>query len=188
MKKTIHIVFLMTFFLAMSACGKEADISDTGGMVTSLHAEYPVYDTAQELVDKADLIFSGIVESVSYEMLDVRTESGSDTLTGISETQDIPYTIYEIKLTKIYKGNTEGDIIHIKQPGGEFDGNTYMIDGATAIHQGETYLFLTETYESSYPSLLNATQAAYDMNAGEMLSEEENKAITLSQILEVLEQ
>lgn len=188
MKKTIHVVLLMSFFLAISACGEKTDISDNENMVTSLHAEYPAYDTAQELVDTADLIFSGTVERVSYEMLDVRTEAGSDTLTGISETQNIPYTIYEIKLTEIYKGNTEGDMIYIKQPGGEFDGNKYVIDGATAIHQGETYLFLAETYENSYPSLLNATQAAYDMNAGEMLNEDENETITLSQILEILKQ
>ena len=139
-------------------------------------------------MESADLVFGGTVENITYETMDVRTESGVDSLTGLSESQGMPYTLYEIKVTEIYKGSVEGDTIIVKCLGGEVDGNIYVLDETSTISMGETYLFLTETYENSYPSLLNATQASYDMNAPESINEENNDTITLSQILEVLGQ
>ena len=149
-------------------------------------ADYPFYATAQELVEAADLIFSGSVESVTCEVLDVRTESGTDSLTGSSEAQGILYTLYEINVSEVYKGTFEGDTLTVKCPGGEVDGSLHMSDGTSTISQGGTYLFLTATYENTYPSLLNADQACYDMNVPENVNEENNGAITLSQILEAL--
>ena len=188
MKKTFCAILLMVTCLMMGACGKEANEAKNEGITTSIHAEYPVYDTAQDLVGAADLVFSGSIENVTYETLNARTESGTDSLTGLSEAQGIPYTLYEIKVAEVYKGTVEGDTVIVKIPGGELDGNMYVLDEASTISMGETYLFLTETYENSYPSLLNATQASYDMNAPESINEESNGAITLSQILEILEQ
>lgn len=188
MKKTFCVLLLMVICLIMGACGKEASETKNEGIAISVHADYPVYDTAQDLVGEADLVFSGYVENVTYETLDVRIESGADSLTGLSETQGMPYTLYEIKVVEVYKGSVEGDTVIVKRPGGEVDGNMYVLDGASTILMGETYLFLTETYENSYPSLLNATQASYNMNAPESMNEENNGSITLSQILELLEQ
>lgn len=188
MKKAFFSCLLLVVCLSLGACGKETSEAKNEGMVTSIHADYPVYDTAQELVESADLVFGGTVENITYETMDVRTESGVDSLTGLSESQGMPYTLYEIKVTEIYKGSVEGDTIIVKCLGGEVDGNIYVLDETSTISMGETYLFLTETYENSYPSLLNATQASYDMNAPESLNEENNDTITLSQILEVLGQ
>ena len=90
-------------------------------------------------------------------------------------------------IVKVYKGNEELKTITIKRPGGQYDGREYNLEDATVISQGETYLFLAKTFANSYPSLLNVSQASYDLNGQEKLSIEEN-TITLSQILEVLEQ
>ena len=188
MKKTFCTIVLMVICLMIGACGKEAGETKNEGITTSIHADYPVYDTAQDLVRAADLVFSGSVENVTYETLNTGTESGTDSVTGLSEAQGIPYTLYKIKVDEVYKGTVEGDTVIVKIPGGELDGNRYVLDEASTISKGETYLFLTETYENSYPSLLNATQASYDMNAPESVKEEDNGAITLSQILEALEQ
>lgn len=170
----------------------EADETNKDGetkseeIATQNSADYPFYATAQELVEAADLIFSGSVESVTYEVLDVRTESGTDSLTGSSEAQGILYTLYEIKVSEVYKGTFEGDTLTVKCPGGEVDGSLHISNGTSTISQRGTYLFLTATYENTYPSLLNADQACYDMNLPEAVNEENNGAITLSQILEAL--
>ena len=120
-------------------------------------------------------------------MLDVRSEKDTDSQTGLSDSTGIPYTLYEIKIKKIYKGNVEGDTITIKRPGGQVDSNEYVLEDATAILEGETYLFLAEQYENTYPSLLNASQASYNLNGLDEYSAEGND-ITLSQIMEVLEE
>lgn len=213
MKKTIWTVLLLTGCLMMGACGRETneagrtnetdrtsgagetneagemnkdDKTKSEGITIQNSADYPFYTTAQELVEAADLIFCGSVENVTYEMLDVRTESGTESLNGPSEAQGIPYTLYEIKVSEVYKGTFEGDTLTVKCPGGEGDGSLHISDGVSAISQGGTYLFLTATYVNTYPSLLNADQACYDMNLLEKVDEENNGAITLSQILEVL--
>lgn len=184
MKKTICTALIVSVIFSLTACQKDSKQSKDEGTVTAIHVDYPAYETAQEIVDSADLLFSGTVEKISYEMLNVRTETENDSLTGSSETQDIPYTIYEITVADVYKGSVEGNTISIKQPGGVFDGDQYVIDGAVSIEQGETYLFLTATYEDSYPSLLNVTQALYDLKEPEL----SHDGITLSQILDIVGQ
>ena len=187
MKKNFWRVLLLTVCLMMGACSREtneaggtneADQTKSEEITIQNSADYPFYATAQELVEAADLIFSGSVESVTYEMLDVRTETGTDSLNGSSEAQGIPYTLYEINVSEVYKGTVDEDTLTVKCPGGEGDTLT--------ISQGGTYLFLTTTYENTYPSLLNADQACYDLNEPEEVNEENDGAITLSQILEVL--
>ena len=213
MKKTFWTMLLLTGCLMMGACGRETNeaggtneahrtngaggtnetgemnkVDETKSEVITIQnsADYPFYATAQELVEAADLIFSGSVESVTYEVLDVRTESGTDSLTGLSEAQGTLYTLYEIKVSEVYKGTFEENTLTVKCPGGEGDGSLHISEGVPAISQGGIYLFLTATYENTYPSLLNADQACYDMNVPENVNEEDNGAITLSQILEVL--
>lgn len=189
MKKTLTSILLAGITLTLVACGSPADSAEnTGnaGAVTVIHAEYPYYDSANDLVNSADFIFSGTVEGISCEILDVRTEPDTDSAAGPSSSSGIPYTIYEIKVDTVYKGTAEEDTVSIKVPGGEMDGNQYIIENAPAISLGETCLFLTETYEHTYPSLLNVTQATYDLNAPEAYEENAGE-ITLSQILEILE-
>lgn len=49
-------------------------------------------------------------------------------------------------------------------------------------------MFITQTYENAYPSLLNVTQASFDMSKPEVLnSEQGNARITLSEVLEYLD-
>lgn len=147
--------------------------------------DYPMYDTAQNLVDAADLVFTGKVENIRYEMLDIKMESGPDSMTGLEEASKVPYTIFEIKVSNIYKGNTTDETIYLKRPGGNFDTIVYELEGATPINQGEEYLFVAQTFENFYPSLVNVDQAVYDLNAPAVLSED--NTITLSQILLLFE-
>lgn len=186
-KRHLIMFLLVALSLILCACGNKDSVAINDGLVTSIHAEYPIYDTAKEIVDSAELIFSGTVKNISYTVLDVRTQKGIDSSTGLNESTGIPYSLYEIEIQKVYKGNEESKTITIKRPGGQYDGREYNLEDATLISQGESYLFLAKTFANSYPSLLNVSQASYDLNGQEKLSIEEN-TITLSQILEVLEQ
>lgn len=177
-KKMILICILSVFTILLSACGKENSYTMTG--------DYIVYDTAESLVDASDLVFSGKVINISYEMLDVRTESGVDSMTGLEETEPVPYTLYEIEIMEEYKGEYESNSIILKRPGGIFDGATYELADATEILLNEQYLFLAAEFANSYPSLLNATQASYNLNAPSTINNEGN--ITLAQILEVFKE
>ena len=108
--------------------------------------------------------------------------------TGLVEATEIPYTIFDISIEKVYKGNVESSSISIKRPGGKIDGQFFVVEGASTIEVGETYLFITQTYENAYPSLLNVTQASFDMSKPEVLnSEQGNARITLSEVLEYLD-
>ena len=67
------------------------------------------------------------------------------------------------------------------------DGQVFVVEDASTIEVGETYLFITQTYENTYPSLLNVTQASFDMNKPEVSNNgQENEGITLSEVLEYL--
>lgn len=175
MRKVLSIAYIIVVSLMMGACGK---------ITTQISADYPVYDEAQALVDTADLIFSGNVLSTSSELIDVRPEEERK---SSDEKQELPYTIYEIQVGEVYKGNVAGDTIHIKVLGGEVGDTEYVPADTANILVGETYLFLTKTYTDTYPSLLNTHQGSFHMNAPEVVDETEEGVITLSDILEVLE-
>ncbi len=186
MKKSFRIAILVIAGCVFGACGKNATESENEKMITMIYAEYPSYDTAQELVDEADLVFSGTIESVSYEMLDVRAESEKDSVTDLDQSYRIPYTIYKVKVDSIYKGSSEESDISIKCPGGEADDNQYIVEGVVTLQEGERYLLLAKIFENTYPSLLNAAQSAYNMNEPNVLNGEDS-GITLSDILDILQ-
>lgn len=177
-KKCFLFWILSILASLLSACG--------GRKTYTMAGDYLVYDTAKALVDASDVIFSGKVMNIRYEMLDVRTEPGVDSMTASEETERLPYTLYEIEIMETYKGEYESNRIVLKRPGGIFDDATYKVADATEILQNEQYLFLAEEFSDSYPSLLNPTQASYHLNEAGISSNEE--AITLNQILELLEE
>lgn len=177
MKKIKFIIIGIMLILAglLSACGRTKSYTIMG--------DYMVYDTAESLVEASDFVFSGTVVNISYEMLDVRTEQGVDSMTGLAETEPLPYTLYEIEITEKYKGTYDTDHIILKRPGGVFDDATYKVADATEILSNESYLFVAAEFPNSYPSLLNATQASYNLNKPDVASNE--NTITVSQILEI---
>lgn len=188
MKKRAFILASILFSLVvMSACNSNSNTAANENEVTVIQAEYPVYDTAEEIVNASDLVFSGTVTEINYESLNVNSETGADPETGLVETSEIPYTIFDISIEQVYKGNEESNSISIKRPGGKMDGQVFVVEDASAIEVGETYLFITQTYENTYPSLLNVTQASFDMNNPEAVNNgQENEGITLSEVLEYL--
>ena len=186
MKKRAFILAGIVFSLVvLSSCIISAIANQNNVII--MQGEYPVYDTAEEIVSASDLVFSGTVTEIKYESLNVKSENGADSKTGLAETSEVPYTIFVINIEQVYKGSVDSDSISIKRPGGKMDGYEYVLEDASAIDIGETYLFITETYENSYPSLLNVTQASFNMSDSETTNiSQEYTGITLSEVLEYL--
>lgn len=184
MKKIPVLLSILLLSIIISACRSNRITEKEQSETNIINAEYPVYNSAEELINSSNLVFSGTVSNITYQNLNMKSESGADSETGRTETSEIPYTIFQIKIDQVYKGNVDSDTISIKRLGGEVDGNTFLLEDAKTIETGESYLFITETYENSYPSLLNASQASYNLNTPETLNNEEE--ISLSEIMEYL--
>jgi len=148
---------------------KEAETKEKPQYTSILKAQYPYYETAEEIVDKADLVFSGTVENSSC-IFD----------------NDMAYTVYEIKLEKMYKGDVQEDTVYLRCMGGIWGDTEYILEDAPEILIGEKYLFLAATFENAYPTLLNLDQSIYHLDEADT-GTLENGNITLSQILETLE-
>ena len=168
MKNKYLICFLLFLCLILTACSK--NITNTGNpasddTTTSTSADYPQYESAKELVEASDLVFSGTVTEIKYEMLDVRTESEKDSSTGLTDSsENLPYTIYVIKIETLYKGSSDSDKISIKVLGDANNDESFVSDGSPSLTVGNRYLFTTVTFANSYPSLLNLSQSTYQLD------------------------
>ena len=94
------MIALMTVTLRLKTCAQQPEENITGPynvIVQFIHVESPVYETGQELMDAADLIFCGTVENIFFEAL----EENVDTRFRF-ENELYPITGYEIKISKTY--------------------------------------------------------------------------------------
>lgn len=161
----------------------QVDDSKEETSVTVLQVDYPQYNTAEELVESSDLVFTGTVKNIEYQMIDVSTGEGSDEDTGFVDNEEIPCTLYTIDVDKICKGSVDSSTIIVKRAGGNFGDEEYVVENASEISKGKNYLFVTKIYEDTYPSLLNADQSSYDMDVPQTAMEGEE--IMLSDILKL---
>lgn len=88
-----------------------------------ISADYPVYDSLESLVDKADTIIKGKVIGYKYRDLNITQENQSEgeqlNPGGKKGTSVSPYTVFTVKIEKAYKGTVkEEDTIEMKIPGG----------------------------------------------------------------------
>ncbi len=183
MKKITRFIIILIFAAAIGTnCTlNQINSNPKETIVEAIHVYYPHYDTAEDLINHADLIFYGTVKNISCEMLDIRTTKGSD-----NETDKMPYTLYTMHIEKLFQGNTDGEEITIKVPGGIFGNVEYRLEDKPDISTGSTYLFLAQSYENTYPSLLNVTQSVYDINTLQTYNNTITQEISLTDILAIL--
>ena len=186
MKKIIAGLLIAVLAIAGIGIGYKINQADASGeekSVTVLQADYPQYNTAEELVESSNLVFTGTVKNIEYQMIDVGTGEGPDEDTGFVDNEEIPYTLYTIDVDKVYKGSIDSSSIIVKRAGGSFGDEEYVVENASEISKGKNYLFVTKIYEDTYPSLLNADQSSYDMDVPQTAMEGEE--IMLSDILKL---
>ena len=150
MKKNVVVLTLILIAGFGAACANavtsEKDENSREEIVI-IQADYPFYESVKAAVNSADLIFTGKIISQKYEL-----------------TSEIPYTIYEIQVSKMYFGSTDDKTIYIKCPGGKIDDKTYISEMTKNLKPEIEYLFLAKSFKNTYPSLINDTQSFYDLN------------------------
>ena len=115
-KRAFMLVGILLISIVMSACSSNSKSTTNENETTIIQAEYPVYDTAEEIVDASDLVFSGTVTEINYESLNVKSETGADSETGLVEATEIPYTIFDISIEIVLSDNSikVGDILEVQ--------------------------------------------------------------------------
>ncbi len=195
MKKVIIILIYSAIFLSMNACSNidgsriiypESGITNyteiPSGPYAERMADWPIYKNTGELVDAADIVLIGKVRSVEFKVLDC-----TNALHISDETPDYAkelYTIYNIDVLTIYKGNASQSI-SVRVMGGMVE---YNIDQQLKIMEenqafnrergipiwdeyykvqcevGKSYLFALCQFETGLPTILNLAQSVYNLD------------------------
>lgn len=151
-------------------------LGQTEKSVKIISADYKEYSSAQELVADADWVFSGTVKKITYEKVDIGIAAEENSL--------MPYTIFEIEVSKVYKGDIKDQTVYIKRLGGIFDFTICEVEEAPKIEYGNRYLFVAKTFENSYSSLLNLNQCTFNLDTE--TEDIQHRGITYSQILKAV--
>lgn len=141
-------------------------------------SDHPAYNTASDLINASDLVFTGTVESIQKEMLNVRHELEKDSATGLEISDSLPYIVYTIRVSTVYKGMIETDTIRLKH----IDTSMTLSADPILIAENSSYLFTAAAFEHSYASLLYAS----DLKQADEASG--NDTITPAQIIALFEQ
>ncbi len=134
-----------------------------------VNADYPNYNSLQELYDAADLVIVA------------RNNRNESTILNIGN--DIPYTVSSMSVTDVFKGDKSVDSIDVKQLGGLMDGVMYISQGVEQLVQDGEYLLFLETYDKSPAALLNPVQGMYYVEGSTVTARPENSiAVTLEDL------
>lgn len=163
--------------------------SESAWEIAQIQADWPYYESTEELIAHSDLIFTGEVTGISFQMLDSRTALPP---TDETDRQDvILYTIYDISVTKQFKGQTESTeqirIIggladsffeeQLDALGENADPVIPVVAGHPDIQFGETYLFLLAQSGNTLPTPVNMDQSIYRMDGQDPPSNTEAERI-----------
>ena len=145
-------------------------------------SDWPLYSSAKDLINNADLVFIGKITGIDFDVLD------SSTALPVSE--NTPnyarqlYTIYTVEISQTYKGDTT-DVTKIRVMGGVVDynidtqlevmeiGNAFGKENGIPILDnyykvqckiGNSYLFTLRQFETGYPTIMNVDQSVFDLN------------------------
>ena len=156
----------------------------------TISADYPQYDSLENLVDRADTIIKGKIIGFTYSELNVTQENQSDNELlnpgGEKDNSTIPYTVFTVEIEKTYKGTVnEKDTIEIKTLGGIVGDTEYVLENSddSRLEEAKKYVFFLETYSDSPASLLNSTQASYEYDDdGNIITNEQGKQTVQNEI------
>lgn len=174
MKKRV-ILFFVIIMLCLTGC-------QHNNKITNIHAEWPVYNSTEEIIESSSNIYSGEVTNISFEIIDMKTGKVDRSIKSDSNSRML-YTVYTVSVTTSFKGDNQG-IIQICRTGGLVDykekeqydliktsGLTSkyegipIIDNNRALEIGKEYLFCTSRTVEEFDFVINPTQFAHDINS-----------------------
>lgn len=115
MKKIILYLCLIAAVVATctscsSSLNNNEQIGESGKYATvSIHADYPEYKTADEIVNGATNIYSGIIKDISFEIIDYKTGI-ADSSPVSDSTSRMLYTVYTVSVRESIKGENSSEI------------------------------------------------------------------------------
>ncbi|GAA0394010.1 hypothetical protein [Paenibacillus motobuensis] len=185
-------VFCLTMALLAGCSSNEAKSSDsqTSANGTSevvpkqevlIDASFPKYSSIGELENRADLIVEGRILSSTFKFLNVAQKPSDPTDAQLNPGTDpvdsplIPYTIYDVEIQKVYKGEvTEKETIQVKQVGGENQKTIFKVNDSTELKMNGDYIMFLATFDNSPASLLNPIQASYQLVDNQIIASDKN--------------
>lgn len=148
---------------------------------TIVKMDFPSYSSAEEMCQKADVVFIGTVSSSRQEIIDI-------SLSG--EPCVLPFTIYTFKITQTLKGDIQAESSYdVKILGGIMDGNEYVVSGEPiTLQTGTSYFIAASAYETCYASPLNYSQAVTEYNAEETSFNFNNQKVIVNELMNTLQE
>lgn len=138
-----------------------------------IEADWPVYFSAEQLIEGNDIIVSGKVTGISFAMLDKNTAKPVED--GVYGAELC--TIYDVDVLNAYKGYSD-EKLQIRMQGGlkgveddkqievlkEHGDNTISyLDNVPQIEVGEEYLFILGQFEDTLPCIIFPQQTAFPL-------------------------
>ena len=105
----ILIVVMIAFLVSCSNKPEYINIS----------ADWPYYETAEDLIDASDVVFKGTITEITYKIIDYKYGKEVENCNGDCDNKML-YTVYNVKPTEVYKGGNE-DTFEITVIGGRSD-------------------------------------------------------------------
>jgi len=113
MKKFVSMLLVLCVVI-LSSCSNKAktgsDVSINTESISygSIESDWTIFPSAQELVDESQLVFTGKVTDISFQMLDGTT--GYAPTEKTEEINNQLYTFYDIEIITLYKGEASKSI------------------------------------------------------------------------------
>jgi hypothetical protein len=161
---------------AGTAGAKSGTTSPATGEVVEYQADYPIYDSADHLFGKANLVVRATVSPRPLRTQKLMPDTGSaDPKLNPSagapgaqppdESDPVVITVYRATITKVHKGQAKaGQSVEIQQLGGVLGGITYREKHARPLAGGKNYLLFLQTFPDAPAALLNPLQGQYPLD------------------------
>ncbi|MGI5486254.1 hypothetical protein [Microtetraspora malaysiensis] len=158
----------------MAACSGTSASGE--GQTITYHADYPAYDSANNLFQKADVVIEATMSAAPARVQELKPDTTSDDpklnpAAGAPAEQaaaadPVVISVYRAEVKKVYKGAVQpGQTIEIQQLGGQLDGITYQEAEAYPLKQETGYVLFLQTYPDAPAALLNPVQGQYPLDA-----------------------
>ena len=147
-----------------------------------VHADYPVYNSTEEIANAATNIYVGTVKDISFEVIDMKTGKADNSSESLS-TSRMLYTVYTISVTDSIKGdnpeeikictlggiagyNEENQFNKLRSSGLLTKYNGIPITKSKcSLAVGNKYLFCTSRTVGDYDFVINLTQFAHRIDS-----------------------
>lgn len=160
MKVVCIILTLAISSFGIIGCSKNAQTmgnKKNGIEKRYVNIEYRSFKDDKELLDKADVVVLGkVIKTYEPKKINVNLDTNSESVESV-------YTVCDLKVEKVIKGDIEvGQVVQIKQNGGLFENVEYIYGRQEYLMENTDYVVFLESYINFNPqmpySLLNPTQ------------------------------